>query len=219
MKAGTFYAVSVGPGDPELLTLKAIKTIERCPVIAYPVTQSGQSLARDIVAQALDLSNKREMPLSFAMGREADYESAALQIEGCLREGDDVALLNLGDVSLYATGVRILRILKSHGWETRVIPGVPSFCATAARLGVALAEGDAPLHLVPNADAAALNLPGTKVFMKSGKRLPELIRAVEASGKSGMAVKNCGLPQEEIYSDLSHVSPDAGYFVTLILKE
>ncbi len=220
MRTGTFYAVSTGPGDPELLTRKALQTIGRCGVIAYPVTRSGRSLARDIAAQALDLSDKRELPLPFPMGcGEADYEAAAGRIEDRLRAGDDVALLSLGDVSLYATGGRILRILKAHGWETTVIPGVPSFCAAAARLGVALADGNEPLHIIPNADAAALELPGTKVFLKSGSRLPELIRAVEARGQTGMAVENCGLPEEAVYSDLFHVPDDAAYFVTVLVKE
>lgn len=219
MKAGTFYIVSVGPGDPELLTLKAVKTIERCAVIAYPVTQSGQALARDIAGQIVDLSDKRELALPFSMGRETDYGSAASRIEACLGEGDDVAMLNLGDASLYATGARILRILKSRDWETCVVAGVPNFCAAAARLGVSLAEGDAPLHIVPGADASALALPGTRVFMKTGRKMPELIRSIEESGKRGMAVKNCGLPQEEVYPDLSCAPPDTGYFVTLIVKE
>lgn len=219
MERGILYAVSTGPGDPELMTRKAVKALERCAVIAYPVTQSGQALAREIAAQALDLSDKRDLPLPFSMGREADYEAAAARIEARLTAGDDVALLSLGDVSLYATGSRILRILKSRGRETVVIPGVPSFCAAAARLGVALAEGGEPLHIVPDADAAALELPGTKVFLKAGGRLPELLRAVSARGKAGMAVKNCGLSQEEIYPDLSLESPEAGYFITVLVKE
>lgn len=213
------YVVSVGPGDPELLTQKAIRVLERCAAVAYPVTQSGQRLAWDVAAQAVDLSRKRELPLPFSMGREARYEDAADRIAACLAAGEDVALLNLGDASLYATGSRILRAVRARGWETAVIPGVPSFCAAAARLGVPLAERDEPLHIVPDASPAALALPGTKVFMKTGGRLPELMKAVGSSGRRGMAVKNCGLPDEAAYPDLSQAAPEAGYFVTVIVKE
>ena len=219
MNTGTFYAVSVGPGDPELMTIKTIKTIEFCNVIAYPVTQSGQSIAKDIAAFALDMSGKEELPLAFSMGREADYESAAAQIEEYLKAGDDVALLNLGDVSLYSTASRILRILKANGRKTIVVPGVPSFCAAAARLGVALAEADEPLHIIPDANKKALEMSGTKVFMKSGKRLPELVNAIKANGQRAMAVKNCGMPQEEVYPELSQISSDPAYFITVIVKK
>lgn len=219
MKTGKIYAVSVGPGDPLLMTQKAVRTIEHCRVVAYPVTRSGQTLARDIAAQAADLADKCELPLMFCMGQEADYSSAASRIEQHLNKGEDVALLSLGDISMYATGSRILRILKSHGWEFSVIPGVPSFCAAAACLGECLVEGNESLHIIPDADAASLDLPGTKVFMKSGGRLPELIRIIRENGKNGIGVKNCGLPQEEIYTDLSLIPQDAGYFVTIVVKE
>ena len=107
-KTGTFYAVSVGPGDPELLTLQAVRTLERCAVIAAPQTASGHMLALDIARAAVDLRGKKILPLAFSMStdagtREACWCAAADAVEAALDAGDDVALVNLGDVSLYAT--------------------------------------------------------------------------------------------------------------------
>ena len=67
---GTFYGVGVGPGDPELLTLKALRTLEHCPVIAAPRTRSGEMLALDIVRQAISLEGKTILPLDFTMSRD-----------------------------------------------------------------------------------------------------------------------------------------------------
>ena len=102
---GTIYAVGVGPGDPELLTLQAANILKRCPVIAAPQTKSGQMLALDIARSALDLREKEVLPLSFTMSREPSlreesYQTTARQIEAFLQKGLDVAMVNLGDVSV-----------------------------------------------------------------------------------------------------------------------
>ena len=67
MKKGVFYGVGVGPGDPELMTLKAVRVLERCPVIAAPRTKSGEMLALDIASAAVDLGEKTVVPLYFSM--------------------------------------------------------------------------------------------------------------------------------------------------------
>lgn len=230
MNKGIFYGVGVGPGDPELLTLKAIRTLERCPVIAAPQTKSGEMLALSIAAGAVDLSEKTVVPLQFTMERDktaqqAAHVAAAQQVEGYLAAGQDVAMLNLGDVSIYATYSYLMEILSQRGYETVMIPGVPSFCAVAARLGVSLTEMNAPLHIAPGSGPVGetLDLPGTKVLMKSGRQLPEVLAALEKRNclEKSMLVKNCGFAGEERYPDLSQSVPaaDAGYFVTVIVKE
>ena len=137
---GTFYAVGVGPGDPELLTLQAANILKRCPVIAAPQTKSGQMLALDIARSALDLREKEILPLSFTMSREPalreeSYQTAARQIEAFLQKGLDVAMVNLGDVSIFATAYYILERIREDGFRTVMAPGVTSFSAVAARLG------------------------------------------------------------------------------------
>ena len=227
---GTFYIVGIGPGDPELITLKAVKILNLCPVIAAPRTKSGETLALDICSSAIDMSSKTLEFLDFSMSRDQTvrieaHKIAAEKIMQYLDKGLDVAMPNLGDVSIYATGSYMLEILKNAGYKTEMIPGVPSFCAVAAKLNTSLTEIDTPLHIAPGSGDIAdlIKLHGTKVLMKSGKQLPHVLSQLNEAGllHKSMLVKNCGLDDEEVYEDLGVSSPaeDAGYFVTLIVKE
>lgn len=229
VKRGIFYGVGVGPGDPELLTVKALRTLERCPVIAVPRTRSGETLALDIVRQAAPLEGKTILYLDFTMSRDpavlrSSRLRAAEEVAAHLSAGRDVAMLNLGDVSIYATFGYLMDILTGQGYESVMIPGVPSFCAVAARLGISLTAPDSPLHILPGGGellAEQLDLPGAKVLMKSGRQLPqaaELLRQKGLLEKAAM-VRDCGLPTEQVCRDLSRLPQDAGYFATVIVKE
>ena len=224
---GTFYAVGVGPGDPELLTLQAANILKRCPVIAAPQTKSGQMLALDIARSALDLREKEVLPLSFTMSREPSlreesYQTAARQIEAFLQKGLDVAMVNLGDVSIFATAYYILERIREDGFETLMAPGVTSFSAVAARLGCSLTQIDAPLHIIPaSADLdLSLQFPGTKVLMKSGSAIHETVQALERAGLLDRAalVADCGLPTEQVYRDLRELPENLSYFATIIVQ-
>ena len=142
-RIGTFYGVSVGPGDPELMTLQAVRCLENCPVIAAPQTPKGGMLALDIAKGAVELSGKTILPLRFAMSldpavQKAAHIEAARAVKEYLDAGQDVAMLNLGDVSVYATFGYLQEILEAEGCKTVMLPGVTSFCAAAARLGQSL---------------------------------------------------------------------------------
>ena len=153
-QTGTFYAVSVGPGDPELLTLQAVRVLENTPVIAAPQTASGQMLALDIARGAVDLTGKSVLPLRFTMSHDAavraeSYRAAASAVETELRQGRDVAMVNLGDVALFATAYYIFAEIERDGFPARMLPGVTSVAAVAARLGQSLTEMEQPLHILP----------------------------------------------------------------------
>ena len=229
---GTFYGVSVGPGDPELLTLQAVRLIRQCPVLAAPQTSSGQMLALDIARSALGeaLNGKTIVPLHFAMSRDpavlaASHAQAAQAVRPFLDAGQDVAMLNLGDVSIYATFGYLQSLLQAEGYATAMAAGVPSFCAAAARLNVPLTGGmDVPLTVAPGGWVGrVLETPGTKVLMKTGRQLPALLDTLRQAGKlkKSALVCNCGLPDEQVYPDLSRSQPDApaGYFATVLVKE
>lgn len=203
---GTFYGVSVGPGDPELLTLQAVRLLRQCPVLAAPQTASGQMLAL-----GSELDGKTILPLQFAMSRDAavlrtSHETAASAVRPFLDAGQDVAMLNLGDVSIYATFGYLQEILQAQGYATAMAAGVPSFCAAAARLNQPLTGGmDAPLTIAP------------------GSRADEVLDAHGALSRSAL-VCSCGLPDETIFPDLSTARPPqdgskAGYFATVLVKE
>ena len=120
MKTGTFYGVSVGPGDPELLTGKAVRILRACLVIAAPATGAGRMLALQIAAGAVELEGKTVLPLSFSMTRDrtvrlAEYRAAAEAVSAHLDAGRDVAMVNLGDVSFYATAPRVGKLLAERG--------------------------------------------------------------------------------------------------------
>ena len=228
LKRGVFYCVGIGPGDPELLTLKAVRTLERCPVVAVPRTKSGETLALEIVRGAMPLEGKTILPLDFSMSRDhavlrAAHQRAAEAVEAHLAAGRDVAMPNLGDVSIYSTCAYLMDILTARGYEAVMIPGVPSFCAVAARLGTSLTTMHAALHIFPGSGAVEeqLDLPGTKVLMKSGKQLPQVAEALGRKGLLDRAARvwNCGLPEEGVCRDLSKVPENAGYFATIIVKE
>ena len=224
---GTFYAVGVGPGAPELLTLQAANILKRCPVIAAPQTKSGQMLALDIARSALDLREKEILPLIFTMSREPalreeSYQTAARQIEAFLQKGLDVAMVNLGDVSIFATAYYILERIREDGFRTVMAPGVTSFSAVSARLGCSLTQIDAPLHIIPaSADLdSALRFPGTKVLMKSGSAIHETVAALGRAGLLNRAsmVADCGLPSERVFRDLREIPENVSYFATILVR-
>ena len=224
-KQGVFYAVSVGPGDPELLTRQACRVLEVCDVIAAPRVKSGRMLALDIAGGAVDMRGKTILPLDFTMAhdaavREESYRTAAGAIEAALAAGRDVAMVNLGDVSVYATAYYILERVRSDGFEVVMCPGVTSFCAVAARLGRSLTRMGEPLHILPGSTDLdnALPLPGTKVVMKSGKAIYKAAAALERHGllaNAGM-VADCGLETEQIYTDLRQLPEEISYFATIV---
>lgn len=225
---GVFYGVGIGPGDPELITVKAVHILQRCPVIAAPRTANGNMLALDIARQAVDLEGKTILPLDFTMApdpadRQGAHRAAADAIARELAAGRDVAMLNLGDVALFSTFGHLKKRLAAQGFDTVMVPGVPSFCAVAARLRETLTDGDTPLHVLTAADAdldKALGLPGTKVLMKSG-RTAKVRQVLEEQGLLDHAalVTNCGLPGEAVCPGLEGAPDRAGYFSTIVVKE
>lgn len=230
VKKGTLYGVSVGPGDPELMTLKAVRCMEQCPVLAAPQTAAGRMLALDIAKGAVDVSGKIILPLHFAMSRDpevlkASHAAAADAVRAHLDAGRDVALLNLGDVSIYATYGYLEEILTAQGYAAVRIAGVPSFCAAAARLGQSLTGGmEQPLTIAPGRHVEqVLAAPGAKVLMKTGRQLPQTLDALRERGllANSAMVCNCGLPDEAVFPTLTDYDPaqDAGYFATILVKE
>lgn len=230
VKKGTLQGVSIGPGDPELMTLKAVRCIEQCPVLAAPQTAAGRMLALDIAKGAVDVSGKIILPLHFAMSRDsevlkASHAAAADAVRAHLDAGRDVALLNLGDVSIYATYGYLEEILTAQGYAAVRIAGVPSFCAAAARLGQSLTGGmEQPLTIAPGRHVEqVLAAPGAKVLMKTGRRLPKTLDALRERGllANSAMVCNCGLPDEAVFPALTDYDPaqDAGYFATILVKE
>lgn len=134
-----------------------------------------------------------------------------------------MALLTLGDVSVYSSFCYVMDLVRAAGYETVMIPGVPSFCASAAALGRSLTEMNEPLHILPAGGhlslPEALALPGTKVLMKAGRQLPQAVAELERQGLAGTSalVMNCGLPDQQLCPTLHEYQGQTGYFATLLV--
>lgn len=230
MNKGRLYGVGVGPGDPGLMTLRGAEVIRACPVVAVPVSGGERLVALEIARQAVpEVAEKELLRLDFPMIRdraalEKCYDTAARAVMAVLDSGRDVAMLNLGDPSLYATYSSVQRrVLAAERYQVITIPGVPSFCAVAARLNLSLTKPHLPLHIVPGGYPGveeALDLPGAKVLMKAGKEVPRLKELL--AGRPGLTarmVTDCGLPTQRVYRDLREVDGPTGYFSTVIIEE
>ena len=196
-------------------------------MMALGAAVTGEMLALEIARGAVSLEEKTILPLAFTMSRDAaarekSYRAAASLIEAELRRGHNAAMVNLGDVSVYATAYYILDIIRADGYETVMAPGVTSFCAVAARLGQSLTEMEQPLQILPGSLPLdeALRLPGTKVLMKSGSAVGETVAALERCGLLDRAalVADCGLPTEQVYHDLRALPPTLSYFATILVR-
>ena len=228
MEKGTLYGVSIGPGEPELITLKAMNIISNSKYIATPHTGTGDSLALSIVSQAIDLSDKEIMKLEFPMTKDKDilaksHEEAASAIADVLDTGNDVAMLNLGDVTIYSTFAYTMDKLLEKDYNVEVIPGVTSFCASASKLKIGLTTMNEPLHIIPATGIdlrEALQMPGSKVLMKIGRSMPKLIEVLKELNLEDnvYAVENCGLENEKIYNNLDEFDGKMGYFTIVIVK-
>ncbi len=224
--AGIMYGIGVGPGDPELMTLKAVKRIKSADVIAIPHTDKELCVAYQIARQAVpEIEEKECIYLSMPMTKdkktlEESHELAAQTVMEYLSEGKDVGFINLGDVSIYSTCSYLLDRLKEEGYTTRLEAGIPSFCAAAARLGIPLVSGAEELHIIPASYQIkeALQMPGVKVLMKTGRQMEAVKEEIRKCNASAVMVENCGMAEERIYRSLDEIPEDAGYYSLLIVR-
>ena len=227
---GKLYGVGVGPGDPELLTLKALRLIKENEVIAVPGKDIQASVAYQIVKGAYEeLDEKTLIPVAMPMIKDpqvlkANHDKAADQVESYLKEGKNVVFLTLGDTTVYSTYLYVHKRILERGYEAEIVSGITSFCAVAARLNMGLVEADQPLHVIPATYKAQemdeiLKLPGTKVLMKTGKKMKQVKESIEKSGQKAVMIENCGMPSEKIYRSAEEIPEDSGYYSLIIVKE
>lgn len=226
MRRGKLYGVGVGPGDPELLTLKARRIITQADVIAAPDKGSGERTALKIVSE---WTQGKEILLCDApMVRdpaqlEAAYTRSAERVIEQLDQGKDVAFLTLGDPSIYSTYIYTHRRVLARGYEAEIIPGVPSFCAVAAALGEGLCEGGDRLLIVPASHRDmedCLAVDANLVFMKAGKETGKLREALASHGLLDRAalVENCGMEGQRVFPRFADAG-ESGYFSVVVVKK
>ena len=223
---GTLYGIGVGPGDPELITLKALRILERASVLAYPAPEEGESLVRTIVADHLDGHHEEiciRMPMVAARFPAQDvYDRASVELGRRLDAGQDVAMLCEGDPFFYGSFMYMFgRMAENHAVE--VVPGVSSLTACAATLGAPLAARNDVLSVLPamlsdEALEQRIRDVDAVAIIKVGRHLPRVRAVIEAMGLTSNAryVEHATMASEKILP-LADVGGDAAPYFSMIL--
>ena len=228
-KKGKLFGIGIGPGDPGLMTLKSKQILERVRHIIAPVKKEGDDgTALKIISKNIDVGRKQVHKLVFPMegGREQFEDNGKTvgdSIVKILQNGEDAAMITLGDVSVYSTYMYLDRYVSERGFETEVIPGITSFTNAAALAKIPLMLGDEGLVVMPAAKAdildETLDLFENVVIMKAGKlmgRLTEVMDERNIPRKNAVVVSRAGMDGE--YIGPIDVCRDFNYFTTVILK-
>lgn len=224
---GTLYGVGVGPGDPELMTLKAVRLIRENMIIAVPGADPKETVAYKIAVQAVpELAEKELLPIYMPMTHdpeelERNHAKGAKSLEEVLDQGKNIVFLTLGDPCVYSTFSYLQKRVEKNGYHTELVSGITSFCAAAARLNIPLSEWNEQLHIVPAVHRldSTLNESGNYILMKSGKKMNQVKEILAQSGRDVLMVENCGMENEHIYRSVEEIPDDAGYYSLIIAKE
>lgn len=240
-RSGHLYLVGVGPGDPELMTLKAVRILTEAKVWAVPTArENGFSSAQQIAGQVVPTNGRTILSLCFPMkkvflGQETDehllvaWRKSADEVIRHLDRGEDVAFPTLGDATLYSTAFYLLAMIQEQRPQTRVtvVPGITAMAACAASQSTPLALGDDVLAVVPAAfeDERLRDILTTLdavVLMKVHRRLDALIDLLEELGLADCAVltERSGLPGERVYTDIRAArGVQLHYFSTMVIRK
>ena len=224
---GIAYGVGVGPGDPEYMTLKAIRLIRENDVIAVPGKVAKDAVAYKIAAAVVpELENKELLPIYMPMIKDrelidAEHKKAAKLVESYLDQGKNVVYITLGDSTIYCTFSYIQHYLEADGYTVELVAGIPSFCAAAARLNTPLTEWDEPLHILPGIHDLDndMALKGNYIVMKSASKMAAVKDMIRRSGRRAVMAENCSMENEKLYHSVDEIHDDAGYFSLIIAKE
>lgn len=237
---GRFYVVGVGPGDPELMTFKAVRVLDRCQVWLAPAARkNGVSTALDIALEVIKAENRMVITHHFPMKKVhkdrlldpsvfGAWEKAALIVKGFLDEGKDVALPTLGDPSFYSTGFYVCERLLEHCEDAsiEIVPGISAIGAASAAATMPISLGDDRVAIVPaifsNGRLREILLDfDTVVLMKAHKvmdRLVPILEELELMDKA-VLVERASMKGERITRNLKSImGEDLHYFSTVIVR-
>jgi precorrin-2/cobalt-factor-2 C20-methyltransferase len=237
---GRLFLVGVGPGDPELMTVKAVRVLEQAPVWITPkARENGASHALHIAAAHVGTENKEVLELRFPMkkirlGEQVDGEvarawsAAAGAVRTHLEQGRDVAFPTLGDPALYSTAFYLLDTLQGQNPDLQVtiVPGITAMSACSARIRAPLGLGDDVVTIVPAAFddhrlRGILTANDAVILMKVFRRMDRLVPLLDELGLLAHAVliERCGMDDQRIYTDLRQAQGRRlHYFSTILIR-
>ena len=224
-KKGTLYGIGIGPGDPELLTLKAAKAIENADIIYVPKSHEQQSTALNIVANFIP-EKASIIHLEFPMSHDINVrinarKENAKQINNELNLGKQLVFLTLGDPMLYSTYSYILEYIHpSHNIQT--IPGIYSFSAISSIMSMPLVKGDEKLAVIctyDNTSQQLLNSVDTVVCMKVSGYNNELYSYLRNRDDYNFTmITDAGKADQKIYNSIEVLTEAIPYFSTIIIQ-
>ena len=230
-KSGILYGIGVGTGNPKQMTLQELEVIKSCDLIVIPAVSKEECYAYRIAEQACsEISTKPVLCMPFPMIKdegklEISHNKIYEAIEEYLYQGKKIGMITIGDPSIYSTYMYMHKRARANGWRAEIVSGVPSFCAVAARLGISLGEKGEEIHIIPSSDNIenTFSYNGTLIYMKSGRGLKQLVKALRARQEAGEmyeinAVSNCGMDSEKIYHSLEELENADVYLTTVIVK-
>jgi len=231
---GSFYGVGVGPGDPELLTIKAQKTLQKVAVISFTQLDDGkESYALNVVRGVLEAAKPEFLAITIPSDDETPvspqpWTDAAAEIAGHLSQGKDVAFITEGDPMLYSEFFQVLGSVKSvvQNLEFEVIPAVSSVMAAAASSGMPLVTHGQRLTILPKVYGIddlreAITNSDTTVLMEVDRDLLQALANLEKLGLTGKAtyVRQASTSRENVVEDISKLeAEDLDYFSLLIIR-
>ena len=228
---GTLYGVSVGPGDPCLMTLNAIQILKQSDTICYPSRKPGEeSTALNIARGAVSLEGKEIVELVFSMDPEDSVRRASEKVAldklcGVLESGKDVAMVVLGDIGVYSTYMYIDAAVRERGFDSKIIAGIPSFVYGASRARIPLMLGNESLCVIPMAKDSsdrlddALKHQDNIVVMKAFKSMDKIVGLMESNNvplDRATVISNLGMEGE--YIGPLDKGREYGYFTTVMIK-
>lgn len=230
--SGTLVGVGVGPGDPELVTVKAVRVLRQADLVLVPVLDEGARGRAEATVRA-HIGHDRIRRVVFALNerehqsrREAAWDAAAAEVAAAFAGGaTEVAFATIGDPNVYSTFTYLAATVRGlvPGVRVTTVPGITAMQDLAARSGTVLCEGRETLALLPltagiAAFRAALAAHDTVVGYKNGRHLPDALAAVRAAGRLDGAVHGAslGLPGEDIRPAADVTSP-APYLSVLLV--
>lgn len=230
---GTLWGVSAGPGDPELLTVKALRLLQESPVVAFPAGRQGQPGVAQTIIQSWLPANQVQLPLDFPFVQDAAilamaWTQAAHQVWHHLQRGQDVVFATEGDASFYSTFTYLAQTLRRHHPEALVntVPGVCSPLAAAAQLGEPLTILQQRLVVLPALYAiadleAALDQADVVVLMKVASVYADVWQILQRHHllSHSRVIVRATQPDEQIYRDLRELPHlDLPYFSLLVVE-